>query len=447
MRQPDKLSLVLSLAVVVSLSAFVRLGADDAEASKQAGKSEAKATSPAAAMKPKPLSDPVKKGLAYLANQQHADGGWGQGGGWRSSGANGGRVEDNSAAEPSDVGNSCIALLALIRAGNAPGDGAYAAHVVRGVDFILGRVEKADADTLFVTDVRNTQLQSKIGPYVDTFLAQLVMAELKGKMPDDPGEKRLLTAFEKTMAKVAKHQTADGNFAKNEAWASALSMALCSKGLNRAAQRGLAVPQTVLVADQRANTAGLDYAKGTFTAPARGAVGGAAAPSDAGVPVYGFSGKTAGLQEAVNTLKKDEKKNREIVKDPAALKGDRERAQRDLGRLEDAEKAQEAAVDGLIRRLDDKQFIQGFGSNGGEEFLSYMNISETLLVKGGTTWEAWDRGIGEALIRVQDKDGAWSGQHCITGRTFCTATALLTLMADRAPVPVAKETGPKSATK
>jgi hypothetical protein len=43
----------------------------------------------------------------------------------------------------------------------------------------------------------------------------------------------------------------------------------------------------------------------------------------------------------------------------------------------------------------------------------------------------------ENLNRIQDKDGGWSGHHCITGRTFCTATALLVLMADRAPVPLA----------
>jgi hypothetical protein len=41
-----------------------------------------------------------------------------------------------------------------------------------------------------------------------------------------------------------------------------------------------------------------------------------------------------------------------------------------------------------------------------------------------------------SLTRVQDKDGSWSGHHCITGKTFCTATALLVLMADRAPLPV-----------
>ena len=41
------------------------------------------------------------------------------------------------------------------------------------------------------------------------------------------------------------------------------------------------------------------------------------------------------------------------------------------------------------------------------------------------------------LNRVQNADGSWSGHHCITGRTFCTAAALLVLTVDRAPVPVA----------
>jgi hypothetical protein len=413
----------------------------------------AKAETPATPVQPKPLSDNAKKGVAYLVNQQHDDGGWGQGGGWRQATKDGGRVEGDKVADPSDLGSTCIAVLALIRAGHTPTAGEHAKKVARAVDFILARVEKADKDSLYLTDVRDTQLQSKIGPYVDTFLAQLVMAELKGKMPDDKGEKRLLAAFDKTMTKIAKHQKADGNFDKNEAWASTLSMALCSKGINRAAQNGLMVPDRVLAADQKANTAGLDVAKGTFTAPVpmvggtAGAARGSTPASDAGVPVYGSAGKTAGLQEAVNTLKKDEKKNQEIVKSPTATPQAKEQAQTELKRLGEAETATNAAVDGLIRRLDDKQFIQGFGSNGGEEFLSYMNISETLVVKGGKDWVAWDKGITDLLNRAQDKDGGWSGQHCITGRTFCTATALLTIMADRAPIPVVKKDDKKEEKK
>ena len=46
----------------------------------------------------------------------------------------------------------------------------------------------------------------------------------------------------------------------------------------------------------------------------------------------------------------------------------------------------------------------------------------------------------ENLERMQNADGSWAGHHCITGRTFCTATALLVLMGDRAPEPSAAST-------
>ena len=106
-------------------------------------------------------------------------------------------------------------------------------------------------------------------------------------------------------------------------------------------------------------------------------------------------------------------------------------------RFKEAKTDLEAAQAAVIARLDDKQFIAGFGSNGGEEFLSYMSIGESLVVKGGDDWKSWDKSITQNLNRVQNKDGSWSGHHCITGRTFCTSAALLVLMVDRAPVPIA----------
>ncbi len=80
--------------------------------------------------------------------------------------------------------------------------------------------------------------------------------------------------------------------------------------------------------------------------------------------------------------------------------------------------------------------MAGFGSNGGEEFLSYMNIGESLVVKGGQPWHKWDTSMTANMNRIQNDDGSWTGHHCITGRTFCTAAALMVLMVDRTPVPV-----------
>src|SRR5439155_19373248 len=142
------------------------------------------------------------------------------------------------------VGNTCFALLALIRAGSTPTAGDHKDAVRKGLKFILTRVEKADKDSLYVTDVRGTQLQSKIGPYVDTFLVNLVLAELRGKAGAD--ESRLVAALEKTMTKIVRHQTAEGGFAGNGGWAPVLSLALCNKGIARPTLNGGTVDDKVL---------------------------------------------------------------------------------------------------------------------------------------------------------------------------------------------------------
>jgi hypothetical protein len=400
---------------------------------------------------PKPLSGTVKKGLAYLIGQQHGDGGWGQGGGWRQADQGGGRVEGAEVADPSDVGNTCIVTLALVRAGHTPKEGKYAQNVARAVAFICKNIEQADGDSLYVTRVRNTQLQSKIGTFIDTFLASLVLAELKGYLPDQESEQRLVAALDKTIHKIEHNQKGDGTWA-SEGWATVISQGICTKGLNRAKQAGVKVSDATLAkAEEVAKNkfgasaggtsagpvAGLALA-GRSAAPASGMLGGAAtAPADAGVPLYRSSQGVGALQESVNTNRKRAAEVKKVAEDPAQPQAERDKAQRELTRYAEAEKALDKQTADLAGQLADARFVAGFGSNGGEEFLSYMSISEALLVKGGKEWEAWDEKMTAGLTRAQDKDGGWSGQHCITGRTFCTAAALLVLMADRAPVPVA----------
>lgn len=122
---------------------------------------------------PRPLGPVANQGLAWLAKTQNADGGWGQGGGWRTniSGKQGGRVVGDNVADPSDIGNTSIVLQCFLRSGAKLENGDYSAVTTRAADFLLREIAKADADSLYVTSVRDTQLQSKIGLYVDTFLA------------------------------------------------------------------------------------------------------------------------------------------------------------------------------------------------------------------------------------------------------------------------------------
>jgi hypothetical protein len=420
-----------------------------------------------ASVKAKPLSDQVKKGIDYLIEQQKPSGGWGQGGGWRV-GDQGGRVEGAEVADPPDVASTCMATLALLRAGHTPKQGAYAKNVVRAVQFICGHVEGSDSDSIYVTKIKGTQVQSKIGPFVDTFLTALVLAEVKGQMPTTETEKRLTASLDKTIAKIEKNQKDDGSFAGNGGWAPVFSQGLASKGLNRARQNGARVSDESLAKAENNAVASIDVKAKSFKsaptvgggvvasaapapattgagrprltdriAPAGGVGGGAAA--DAGVAIYNISNQTAALQEAANTLRERAQKAKDTLENKNAPAAAKEQAKQDLDRFGKLEAARKVAVDGVVKRLDDKQFVQGFGSNGGEEFLSYLNISETLVVQGGDEWQKWDKSVSDNLNRIQNGDGSWSGHHCITGKTFCTSAALMVLMADRTPMPVASK--------
>src|SRR5688572_11685096 len=132
----------------------------------------------------------------------------------------------------------------------------------------------------------------------------------------------------------------------------------------------------------------------------------------------------------------EEGRDRELAKN-AKDESVRNAAKQRVERYEAAKQAQGSAQQSLLGRLKDPSFVSGFGSNGGEEFLSYMLVSESLVVKGGADWDKWDTAMTANLSRVQNGDGSWTGHHCITGRTFVTSSALLVLMADRAPVPIA----------
>ena len=101
-------------------------------------------------------------------------------------------------------------------------------------------------------------------------------------------------------------------------------------------------------------------------------------------------------------------------------------------RLPDREKnADEIAA--ISEQLANGRFVRGFGSMGGEEYFSYLNISDSLRRTGGEEWETWNGKIKTQLARMQNEEGSWAGHHCITGRVAVTSAAVLTLLADQQP--------------
>jgi hypothetical protein len=155
------------------------------------------------------------------------------------------------------------------------------------------------------------------------------------------------------------------------------------------------------------------------------------------VPLYRLAQGAGNSQDIVNATVGVGDRAKALADNSKAPVMVRGLARQQLAKVKKATGDNQLAQQTLRTQIRNESFVAGFGSNGGEEFLSFLNISEALLVAGGPDWEKWDKKMTDGLTRAQDQDGSWSGHHCITGKTFCTAAALLVLTADRTQFPTA----------
>ena len=181
---------------------------------------------------------------------------------------------------------------------------------------------------------------------------------------------------------------------------------------------------------ERCSNSARSYQKGNYDA----ASGRVEASAGAGVELYAFNGafrgNAADARYADDLVKSAE--SRGAVAEDAPVS---EETLRQAGAAgpEEAQKLA-AAYDqnqGQIRRLGDDQLLEGFGSNGGEEFLSYLMTSETLVIAGGDKFHEWQDKMQGRLAKIQNSDGSWSGHHCITSPVFCTAAVVQCIAADQ----------------
>jgi hypothetical protein len=113
----------------------------------------------------------------------------------------------------------------------------------------------------------------------------------------------------------------------------------------------------------------------------------------------------------------------ELYRDAHVLEG--------LSRTDKDRRENAAEIQAVTSKLASASFVEGFGSYGGEEFFSYLNISDSLHRDGGEAWEKWNDSIKTKLVRLQNEEGSWAGAHCITGRVAVTSAAVLTLLVEK----------------
>jgi squalene-hopene cyclase-like protein/prenyltransferase/squalene oxidase-like repeat protein len=350
----------------------------------------------------------VEKGARWLASVQGSDGGWGQDGGDPANVRQGDSLESTG----NDVANTALAALALLRAGDK-----YRASVERAVDFVLRRVEASPMDGLSITDARQTdarqtQIQRKLGPYIDTFVASMLLAQVDGTFAK-AGNVRIRSGLEKCVAKIQRNQLKDGSWNVAGGWAPLLGTSLASRSLYDAEKKGLAVDRDVMAradAFTVKNQKDRDSMAGVGAGSGRGS-GGVSADGRS----IGAVSETVAVTSAAGVA---------LYQDAQALE--------QLSRTPESRRKNAKEIDAINGKLSSSRFVEGYGSIGGEEFFSYLNISDGLKRSGGKAWNEWHSKITDKILKLQNNDGTWAGHHCITGRCAVTSAAILNLTSDRA---------------
>jgi hypothetical protein len=214
-----------------------------------------------------PWDPAVTKGLAWLVSVQGDDGGWGQDGGHSGDARQGVHME----SQGNDVANTSLAALALLRAGNTPTSGPYAQSLNRALDFVLREVEQAPKEGLQVTRRQGTQIQRKLGPNIDTFLAAFLLSEVDGRMPDAGSQARVRAALEKVVAKIETNQGQDGSWNAGGGWAPVIGTSIASRSLYNAQSKGVAVDDSTLKKVDDYTRSNYDARSGNFSAGGAGA--------------------------------------------------------------------------------------------------------------------------------------------------------------------------------
>lgn len=360
---------------------------------------------------PDKVMSSLEHGLGWIAAAQHKDGGWGAGSHYE-------QREMNPHAVAPDPATTSMVGMALLRNGNTTEKGKYSAQLSKAVEYILTQVETSNPNSLNITELQNTQIQTKLGQNIDVVLASQFLTNLLEKLPKNHQlRERINKALNVCVVKIQKGQMADGS-TQGAGWAGVLQSSLASNALEAAEFAGADV-------DLKKLEQARDYQKSNFDTK----TGNVNTDKGAGIVLYSVSGSArAAAKEARQTRERlQEAEEQGLIDDVKDVSAD---VLRKIGFSEDeAIKAETSykVYESAKQTAQRQDVMSGFGNNGGEEFLSFLQTGEGLVIAKDNSWKNWYDDISGKMLRIQNQDGSWNGHHCITSPVFCTATCLLIL--------------------
>ena len=364
---------------------------------------------------PKPIPDFVERGMEWLANAQFENGGWGAGSHARQD------VRDPRVVKI-DPATTAFSAMALMRSGSTLSSGPYRRNIASALDYLLGLVEQSPENDPRLSNITGTQPQAKLGQNIDVSMVTQFLSEILIYTEHDQDlHDRVASALDVCLHKLETSQDADGSWNSQAGWAGVLQTAMANNALERAGDVGREVDEEALEKSRSYQRDAIDVASG-----------GVRTEDAAGIPLYSIaSNQRATAKEAkvaedavIAGAAEGEIESPDVSEENLEKMGfDEADARRLAGSYRSNKAAEEMIANDAV--------LTGFGNNGGEEFLSYMMTSESLVVSGSETWTDWHSKMRDRLSKVQNANGSWSGHHCITSPVFCTAAVILTITADR----------------
>ncbi len=282
----------------------------------------------------------------------------------------------------SDVACTSMVGLALLAQGETPLEGEHRTRQKRIGEFLLNRVEKMSGGSL---QNSRSQIEGDLGPYATHFFSTICLSQMMGESHSVERFRRAVSRLERY---ISSNQKSDGSWGQ-DAWAPLLATACGWVSLRAANFAGISVSGS----SQKAG----DYLIRNM--PQIGRTWGS------GSWYHRLYGTAAGLRVLYAQNRDQDEKAQTALADILALVESNNRA---------------------------------FGGAGGEEYLTFHYMTEMLMQKGGDEWARWYPTVRDKLINVQNRDGSWTGHHCITSRTFSTAAALLTMCAPNRFLPISQ---------
>lgn len=268
-----------------------------------------------------------------------------------------------------DITVTCVATLALIAEGSAFGRGKYGEAINKGVKYVL-RHAKEMKSNIYTGEV--TLVQNKLGKNIHTYMTGIFFGQALGMQRDIETDDEIRQSLKKITSVIIQFQKEDGGWGETT-FSTSLTTASAWLALRSAYSAGISVKNSSCEKV-------MNYLK-KHHMPGSG-------------PDYG---DFYNLCSAIRVLYGMGEGKTDLVKKLT----------------EQLLKTNLATVYG--------------GSWGGEEYLAAFYATQALIHENGENWKKWFPYVRERLIKIQNADGSWTGSHCITHRTFCTATALLTL--------------------